>query len=60
MIDSDEILFKDEQPPAESASVESASQPAGAWKVLIVDDEADVHTVTTYMIKGMTYLGRPL
>ena len=30
----------------------------GPWKILIVDDEADVHSVTTYMIKGMHYLGR--
>lgn len=60
MPDSDEILFKDETPEPTRNSV--AAQPATGtlWKILIVDDEADVHSVTTYMIKDMEYLGRKL
>ncbi len=38
----------------------SAPEGADPWKVLIVDDEADVHSVTTFMIKDLSYLGRPL
>lgn len=58
MPDPDEMLFKDE--PAEptwapATEPEAAAEP---WKILIVDDEADVHSVTAYMIKGMRYLGR--
>ncbi|MGE4560630.1 MAG: DUF3369 domain-containing protein, partial [Desulfobulbus sp.] len=53
----DDILFKDESPePTGSSAI--AADTAVPWKILIVDDEADVHSVTTYMIKGMDYLGR--
>ena len=60
MSDPDEILFKDEQAHNEGTPPSHGDRSAEAWKVLIVDDEVDVHTVTTYMIKGMSYLGRPL
>ncbi|MDP3430157.1 MAG: DUF3369 domain-containing protein, partial [Desulfomicrobium sp.] len=53
MTDNDEILFKDEATPA------SASDAQGdGWKILIVDDEADVHNVTVYMLAGQKYRGR--
>ena len=58
MSDSDEILFKDEAPGLNrnpDAGLATSGEP---WKILIVDDEPDVHSVTTYMIKGMNYLGR--
>jgi response regulator RpfG family c-di-GMP phosphodiesterase len=54
----DEILFKDELPEPTRSAEAIAVSPAQPWKILIVDDEADVHNVTTYMIKGMDYLGR--
>lgn len=56
--DSDEILFKDE--PLETTRKAVSSRPVNGepWKILIVDDEEEVHSVTTYMIKGMEYLGR--
>jgi response regulator RpfG family c-di-GMP phosphodiesterase len=57
MSDADAIVFKDEPEPTRSPAAE-LSHPSEPWKILIVDDEADVHTVTTYMIKGMDYLGR--
>ena len=30
------------------------------WKVLIADDDADVHSVTRLALKGVRFLGRPL
>ena len=60
MPDNDEILFKDELPePPTSAGVHAPVNQGDPWKILIVDDEADVHNVTTYMIKDMQYLDRP-
>lgn len=53
MIDSDDILFKDEG-PSPAAYLEETP-----WKILIVDDEADVHNVTTYMLAGQKYRNRP-
>lgn len=52
MSDNDEILFKDEEPSTLVAAEESP------WKILIVDDEADVHSVTEYMLAGRSYAGR--
>ncbi len=52
---SDDLLFLDEgegQPCA-------AGTPA-AWKVLIVDDEAEVHNVTKLVLGGFRYKGRGL
>ena len=60
MPDSDEILFKDELPEPTRSPGSILSANGGPWKILIVDDESDVHNVTMYMIKGMEYLGRPL
>ena len=59
MADPDEILFKDE---AEAARPDTVPDPAtaGPWKVLIVDDDAEVHSVTTFMIKDLEFLGRKL
>ena len=59
MPDNDEILFKDEVPEATQENVNAPVSRQETWKILIVDDDADVHSVTTYMIKGMDYLGRP-
>jgi len=58
MSDSDEILFKDETPEPTRSPAANGVAVGAPWKILIVDDESDVHSVTTYMIKGMEYLGR--
>jgi response regulator RpfG family c-di-GMP phosphodiesterase len=58
MLDSDEILFKDESPEPTRTHRSYVSDNSEPWKILIVDDESDVHSVTTYMIKGTEYLGR--
>ncbi len=39
------------------ASTESVAQP---WKILIVDDEEEVHSVTTLALTGFVLHGRPL
>ena len=67
MADRDELLFPDEDDrplfadePAQPAVAEpAAAEPAEAavpWRILIVDDEADVHSVTTFMLRGQQYL----
>ncbi len=53
MTDNDEILFKDE-----TASASAPGEGDDGWKILIVDDEADVHNVTVYMLAGQKYRGR--
>ena len=55
MTDNEEILFKDEEPRPDSAPAREEEEP---WKILIVDDEEDVHTVTVYMLSGQRYNGR--
>lgn len=49
---SDEILFRDEVP-------ETPSSRRG-WRVLIVDDEIDVHQSTVFAMRGLQVLDRPL
>lgn len=58
MADDDTLLFKDETPEPPGSVAGNTSEQRDRWKILIVDDEADVHSVTTYMIKGMDYQGR--
>lgn len=54
--DNDEIPFADE---AEAAD---AFPPRGLkpWKIVIVDDEPDVHTITRMAMEGETFEGRPM
>ncbi len=49
----DELIFSDEE--------DDQSLPAGeAWKVLIIDDESEVHKVTKLALKRFTFDDRPL
>ena len=64
MNDRDELLFPDEDDrplfadePAQPAAADTV-EAAAPWRILIVDDEADVHSVTTFMLRGQQYLGR--
>jgi CheY-like chemotaxis protein len=44
-----------------SAEDEELARPArGAWTLLIVDDDPEVHTVTTLALAGFTYAGKGL
>ena len=54
MTDNDEILFKDED-----GTAPAPGQGEEPWKILIVDDEADVHSVTVFMLSGQRYHDRP-
>jgi diguanylate cyclase (GGDEF)-like protein len=57
----DELVFVDEAPAAhESATADSAAEPGGAWRVMIVDDDADVHSTTTFALGSLEVHGRPL
>ncbi|MDQ2820497.1 MAG: EAL domain-containing protein [Pseudomonadota bacterium] len=50
----DELVFSDE-------SHDVAGAGAGpAWRVMIVDDDADVHASTTFALSGLELHGRPL
>ncbi len=60
MSDGDEILFRDESEEAAREEGLLSSGQGEPWKVLIVDDEEDVHNVTAYMIRDLEYLGRGL
>lgn len=53
---SDELLFVDEE-VTESSSIDEALEP---WKLLIVDDEPDVHQVTRLVLGDFSFMGRNL
>jgi len=53
--DTEDLLFLDD----DAAGRQAPDEPA-AWKVLIVDDEAEVHNVTRLVLSGFRYRGRAL
>ncbi|WP_296945752.1 EAL domain-containing protein [uncultured Massilia sp.] len=53
-VQDDDLVFVDETPAA------PGSGPGGAWRVLIVDDDADVHSTTTFALGSLEMHGRPL
>jgi diguanylate cyclase (GGDEF)-like protein len=50
----DELMFVDEAPPL------APQDERGAWRVLIVDDDHDVHSTTTFALGSLEMHGRPL
>ncbi len=60
MTDSDDFddddFFLDDDPADETAADGSTSP----WKVLIVDDEGDIHQVTILALRGFSFMGREL
>jgi CheY-like chemotaxis protein len=50
----DDLVFLDEAPLAPSHAHRSG------WRVLIVDDDADVHSTTTFALAGLEVQDRPL
>ncbi|MDB5745256.1 MAG: hypothetical protein JWP72_104 [Massilia sp.] len=62
----DDLVFLDEAPaPAQTGqrADRQPSQPLSqqtSWRVLIVDDDADVHSTTTFALAGLEVLARPL
>lgn len=59
--DSGELMqFLDDKPSADSeSSVAPVSRPS-VWRILITDDEQDVHTATTFALRNTRILGRPI
>ena len=55
----DELVFADEA-PALSGAADGDAGHAGAWRVLIVDDDADVHSTTTFALGSLEVHHRPL
>ena len=53
---------KDEFPflSEDSDGHEPPSAASRAWRILLVDDDADVHLTTVYALKNVVILGRPL
>ena len=49
----DELVFADE-------FAASAPQAGPAWRILVVDDDADVHSTTTFALSDVEMQGRPL
>ena len=41
-------------------TTESVDDVGSVWRLLIVDDEPDVHRATTFALNGLSILGRPL
>ncbi|GAB3386883.1 GGDEF/EAL domain-containing response regulator [Massilia agri] len=61
--DRDDLVFADEADHASPSSIPAAGAPACAsasWRILVVDDDADVHSTTTFALKGVEMQGRPL
>jgi response regulator RpfG family c-di-GMP phosphodiesterase len=53
-MDDDELVFTSEDTEAAEAS------PGNAWKILIADDEEEIHRVTKLALSGVEIAGRPL
>jgi len=57
----DELVFVDEAPALSSgAPGAAAGASGGAWRVMIVDDDADVHSTTTFALGSLELHGRRL
>jgi diguanylate cyclase (GGDEF)-like protein len=54
-VDADELVFL-----AESTDLAAVAARPAAWRVLIVDDDADVHSTTTFALGALEVHGRPL
>ncbi len=58
MAGSDELVFADDTPEAPGAP--QADAPAEAWKVLLVDDEKEVHSITKLALSDFRFEGKGL
>ncbi len=57
--DNDELAFDDEDELLFDEN-ESEENITDAWKIMIVDDDTQVHSVTKYALKGFRFAGKPL
>lgn len=52
----EDILFAPEEPPCSTDDAQkSAHSPQHAWKILIVDDESDIHKMTELVLTGFHF-----
>ncbi|AWJ88345.1 transcriptional regulator [Azospirillum baldaniorum] len=56
--DDDDLLFADEDAPDPSSA--TSSPAAAPWKLLIVDDDPEVHAITRVVLNDVTFDGRRL
>lgn len=57
--DDDSFIFAEES--HEPAAEQTSDEQAGAfWKVMIIDDEPDIHKVTKMALTDVTYEGKPI
>lgn len=59
----DDLIFFDEPDKPASAQDEireTLQSPARCWKILIVDDDREVHSITTLVLKKFSYDGKGL
>ena len=52
--DQDDLVFADE------ADLSTPAPANATWRILVVDDDADVHSTTTFALKNVEMQGRPL
>jgi len=53
----DDLVFLDEAPAPAGAAPHTARS---SWRILVVDDDADVHSTTTFALASLEVQGRPL
>jgi len=57
--DADELFLTEQE--SELVDIgKDADESLEKWKILIVDDEEDIHSVTRIALKGFTYRGKPV
>lgn len=54
----DDLVFMDEVVPPSDTS--EANEAKGVWRVMIVDDDTDVHSATTFALNNLEMQHRPL
>lgn len=58
LIFTDEIQFRDEETEAAPENLEDSQEDF--WKVMVVDDEPQVHTVTELVLRGVVFKGKKI
>lgn len=58
--DDDILVYQPESEPETLPGAEPGAEPGAAWKVLVVDDDAEIHHVTRIVLDGFFFRNRPL
>ncbi|MFK5984931.1 MAG: DUF3369 domain-containing protein [Pseudomonadota bacterium] len=59
-MNNDELLFQEEDNPSEISVKANSGSKHPPWKILVVDDEEQVHTVTELVLRDFSFDERPL